>query len=154
MMRGSGTMGGAAAREAFATARVVRLATVRPDGMPHVVPVVFAVDGDVIYTAVDQKPKRTPHLQRLDNLAHEPRCALLADHYDDEWSRLWWVRADGRADVIDDPGQDHPGLALLAARYDAYRSDPPKGPLVIVSVERWTGWAAASAPAATTAACR
>lgn len=135
-----------AARERFATAPVVRLATVRADGTPHVVPVVFALAGDTIYTAVDQKPKRTSRLQRLDNVRHEPRCALLADHYDDDWSKLWWVRADGRADVVDDPDEDHPGLSLLATRYDTYRVDPPKGALVIISVQRWTGWAAAPAP--------
>ncbi|MPZ73366.1 MAG: TIGR03668 family PPOX class F420-dependent oxidoreductase, partial [Nitriliruptorales bacterium] len=109
------------------------------------VPLVFALDGDVVYTAVDQKPKQTQRLQRLDNLRHEPRCALLVDHYDDDWSRLWWVRADGLADVVDDPRADHPGFALLAAKYEAYRGDPPRGALLIISVKRWRGWAASSA---------
>jgi PPOX class probable F420-dependent enzyme len=82
-------------RERFATSAVARLATVRPDGAPHVVPVVFAAAGDTIWLAVDAKPKRTTQLQRLTNLHSEPRCALLADHYDEDWNRLWWVRADG-----------------------------------------------------------
>jgi PPOX class probable F420-dependent enzyme len=135
-----------AAREHFASARVARLVTVRADGRPHAVPVVFAVDGDEVYTAVDQKAKRTQRLQRLANLRHEPRCSLLADHYDDDWSALWWVRADGRADVVDDAPDSHPAFALLAAKYAPYRVDPPRGALVIVSVEGWTGWEAGSRP--------
>jgi len=131
------------ARRRFAGSPVARLATVRPDGAPHVVPVVFAVDGDVLFTVVDHKPKRTPRLQRLANLRREPRCALLADHYDSDWSRLWWVRADGEATVIDEPAPDHPGLAVLAERHAAYRRAPPGGALVVVTVTRWTGWSAA-----------
>ena len=96
------------ARRRFAAARFARLATVRPDGSPHIVPVVFAVDGDVVWTAVDDaKPKRSPRLQRLANLRAEPRCALLVDHEDDDWTRLWWVRADGVAEIVD--AADHPG---------------------------------------------
>ena len=126
----------------FATAPVACLTTVRADGAPHAVPMVFAVDGGRIYTGVDHKPKRTTQLQRLANLRREPRCALLADHYDDDWSRLWWVRADGRAVVVDEPGDDHPGLAVLAARYEQYRHQPPRGPLVVITVDRWSGWMA------------
>lgn len=132
-----------AARRRFADARVARLATVRPDGTPHVVPVTFAVDGDVIYTAVDAKPKRTMHLQRLVNLAAQPRCTLLADHYDDDWSRLWWVRADGDARVIASPGAAHAGIQRLVARYRPYAAAPPAGPLIVVTVTRWRGWSAA-----------
>jgi PPOX class probable F420-dependent enzyme len=135
-------MDNVAARAAFARARVARLATIRADGAPHVVPVVFALNGDLVYTAVDQKPKRTSQLQRLDNLWHEPRCALLVDEYTDDWSQLWWVRADGRADIVERPRADHPGLALLAARYATYRADAPKGALLVISVKRWTGWTA------------
>ena len=83
------------ARALFAAARVARLATVTPDGSPHVVPIVFAVDGDTIYTAVDGKPKRSRQLQRLANIAAHPRVTVLADRYDEDWSQLWWVRADG-----------------------------------------------------------
>lgn len=130
------------ARRRFATGPVARLATVRPDGAPHLVAVTFAVAGDEVYTAVDAKPKRHRALQRLVNLRHEPRCALLVDHYQADWSGLWWVRADGRAGIVEDPSPSHRGLALLAERYPAYRDAPPAGPLVVVTVERWTGWAA------------
>jgi PPOX class probable F420-dependent enzyme len=127
-------------RERFASSAVARLATVRPDGAPHLVPVVFAAFGDTVWLAVDTKPKRTTQLQRLTNLRREPRCALLVDHYEEDWSRLWWVRADGVGVVIDDPGAGHPGLAALIERHHQYRAQPPTGPLVVVSVERWSGW--------------
>lgn len=131
------------ARRRFATGRVARLATVRPGGTPHLVPVTFAVDGDVIYTAVDAKPKRTTRLQRLDNLRAQPRCTLLVDHYDEDWTRLWWARADGVAQTVDISVTQHVGLALLVDRYAAYGHTPPTGPLIVVTVTRWTGWSSA-----------
>lgn len=130
------------ARRRFASSPVARLATVRPDGAPHVVPVVFALEDEVVSIAVDHKPKRSTRLQRLVNLRAEPRCSLLADHYDDDWTRLWWARADGDAEVVDEPAPDHPGLQALAARYPAHREQPPSGPLILVAVHRWWGWAA------------
>ena len=131
------------ARSRFADSPVARLATVRPDGAPHLVPVVFALVDEVITTVVDQKPKRSTSLQRLANLRAEPRCCLLVDHYDDDWNQLWWVRADGRAEVVEDPAADDPGLAALVGRYRAYRDRPPPGALIRIEVIRWTGWAAA-----------
>lgn len=128
------------ARRLFATADVARLASVRPDGAPHVVPVCFAVDGDVLYTAVDSKPKRTQRLARMRNIVGEPRVALLADRYDEDWSRLWWVRADGRARIVDDPAERDRALAALAGRYPQYRDSPPAGPVLAVDVDRWSGW--------------
>lgn len=129
-------------RRRFASSPVARLATVRPDGAPHLVPVVFAVSGDTVWSAVDAKPKRSARLARLRNVRHEPRCCLLVDRYDDDWTRLWWVRADGSADVEDDPDPAHPGLLALADRHPQYRAAPPDGPLLTVTVERWSGWAA------------
>lgn len=136
-------MQGQEARQRFATGQVARLATVRPDGRPHLVPIAFAVDGDTVYTSVDAKPKRSRQLQRLVNLRERPQCGLLVDHYDHDWSRLWWVRADGVADVIERPEPSHAGLALLADRYPQYRAMPPTGPLIVVTVTRWRGWSAA-----------
>ena len=89
------------ARRRFAASPRAILASVRPDGRPHLVPIVFALVGDTVYSAVDHKPKASVRLQRLENLRHEPRCSLLVDHYDDDWGRLWWVRADGTAEVLD-----------------------------------------------------
>ena len=108
-------------------------------------PVVFAVDGDTLYTAVDDvKPKATQRLRRLRNIADNPAVALLADHYDEDWTALWWVRADGTARILaaGDPAVER-ARALLAERYEPYRAAPPPGPVVAVAVERWTGWAAA-----------
>jgi PPOX class probable F420-dependent enzyme len=125
--------------ELFATARVARLATVRPDGAPHLVPIVFAVAGDRIHTAVDGKPKSTRRLRRLANIAAEPRVSVLADHYEDDWSALWWVRADGVARVLDESPE---GLAALVDRYPHYRAAPPPGPFLEITVDRWTTWRA------------
>jgi PPOX class probable F420-dependent enzyme len=130
------------ARALFATARVARLATVGADARPHLVPIVFALTGDVVFSAVDAKPKRTTALKRLDNIARNPRVALLADHYDDaDWSALWWVRADGVARVVDGAEAER-GIALLRERYEQYRATPPPGPVLAIAVDRWTGWRA------------
>jgi PPOX class probable F420-dependent enzyme len=132
------------ARRLFAQARVARLATADAGGRPHLVPVVFAVEGDAVFSAVDAKPKRTTALRRLENVRQNPRVALLADHYDDaDWNALWWVRADGLARVLDaEAAEARRGIALLAERYAQYRATPPHGPVLAVAVERWSGWRA------------
>src|SRR5690242_12554050 len=87
----------------FAEAPVAMLATAGSDAVPHIVPVVFAVhiDGEHarIYTAVDAKRKSTQRLRRLANIEDNPRVSMLVDHYDEDWSHLWWVRADGTAEI-------------------------------------------------------
>ncbi|UQU62930.1 TIGR03668 family PPOX class F420-dependent oxidoreductase [Couchioplanes caeruleus] len=118
----------------FAAARVARLATVTPGGAPHLVPIVFALVGDVVHTAVDAKPKRHRALQRLVNIAHEPRVSVLADHYDEDWATLWWVRADGIATVSEE------AEPALLAKYPQYRDTPPPGPFLRIAVQRWTAW--------------
>jgi PPOX class probable F420-dependent enzyme len=129
--------------ERFASARVARLATVGPDGAPHVVPITFAVLGATIVHAVDHKPKRTRALRRLANITAHPAVSVLADHYEDDWSALWWVRADGRARIIDAAGDEGAAaIAALTARYPQYRATPPAGPVVVVDVARWSGWTA------------
>jgi PPOX class probable F420-dependent enzyme len=130
-------MNEAEARETFAKARVARLATLNPDGGPHIVPICFAVDGDVIYSAIDHKPKRSAHPRRLRNIMRDARVAVLADHYDDHWETLWWVRADGRARVVSAGEQ---AVALLARRYEQYRERPPRGEMIVIDVARWSGW--------------
>src|SRR4051795_10009282 len=133
------------ARTRFAAAHVARLATAGTDGRPHLVPVVFALDGDTLYTAVDDvKPKATTRLRRLANIAANPAVALLADHYEDDWSALWWVRADGTARLLD-PDDEEAGRArgLLAERYPQYRAAPPPGVVIAVAVARGWGWSAA-----------
>ncbi|GAA2099295.1 TIGR03668 family PPOX class F420-dependent oxidoreductase [Actinomadura alba] len=128
-------------RARFASVPVVRLATVGRDGRPHLVPTTFAVDGDHVYTAVDHKPKRTGDLKRLRNIEGEPRVALLADHYEDDWDRLWWARADGTARIVADPAETARPIDLLVRRYPQYERHRPEGPVISVLVERWSGWA-------------
>ena len=131
-------------RRRLEEARVARLATTGRDGAPHVVPITFAVEGDTIYFAVDTKPKRTTDLKRLRNIAANPAVSLLVDHYDDDWGRLWWVRVDGTARVIEDG--DH-ALELLARKYPQYRATWPPGPVVAISIQRMTGWTSTANPA-------
>ena len=127
-------------RRRFAASPVARMSTVRPDGGPHIVPIVFALVGDTVFSAVDAKPKRSTELQRLVNVRAEPRCALLVDRYDADWRRLWWMRADGHGEVVDVPTTEHPGIQALVQRFPQYRDEPPSGPLLVVTVQRWTGW--------------
>ncbi|MFZ1994167.1 MAG: TIGR03668 family PPOX class F420-dependent oxidoreductase, partial [Solirubrobacteraceae bacterium] len=132
----------AEARERFAAARVARLATADATGRPHLVAVVFVVDGDVVYSVVDAKPKRTTALRRLANVAENPRVALLVDHYDDsDWDALWWVRAEGVARVLDLPlnVEAQRAVELLRERYPQQRA---LGPVLAVDVQRWSGWSA------------
>lgn len=129
------------ARERLAAARVARLASVRRDGKPHLVPIVFTLLEDAIWTAVDAKPKRTRRLQRLDNIAAHPEVSLLVDHYDDDWSKLWWVRVDGTARIVPvDSAEGPTATAALIAKYPQYESDPPPGPLIRIEPNVWRTW--------------
>jgi PPOX class probable F420-dependent enzyme len=130
-----------AERERVDAAPVARLATVRPDGRPHLVPVTFAIAApDLIVTAVDHKPKRSTDLQRLRNIEANPEVSLLVDHYDDDWTALWWVRIDATARVVrEEP--ERTGLAgALARTYDAYLDRPPAGPVIAMAVHTVTSW--------------
>jgi PPOX class probable F420-dependent enzyme len=118
-------------------ARVARLATIRPDGSPRVVPICFALDGDTLYTAVDEKPKRTRRLARLADIERDPRVDVLIDHYEDDWSQLWWVRLRGHARVVE---HDERALELLCAKYAQYRERPPRGPFIVVEIDERSEW--------------
>jgi PPOX class probable F420-dependent enzyme len=135
------------ARQRFITATVARLATVGSTGRPHLVPITFALLDDVtLVTAVDHKPKRTTALRRLDNIAANPRVTVLVDHYDDDWQQLWWARADGLARVVSpdqEPALREGALQALSNRYPQYVEHPPKGALIVIDVERFSGWSAA-----------
>ena len=130
----------AAAR--FAQAPVATLATIRPDGTPHLVPVVFAVHGDVVYTAVDAKRKTTRRLRRLANIDADSRVTLLVDHYSDDWTQLWWVRADGTATTHHSGEEMATGYSLLRQKYPQYERIALDGPVVTVAVARWSSWQA------------
>jgi PPOX class probable F420-dependent enzyme len=118
-------------------ARVARLATVGADGRPHVVPICFALDGDTLYSAVDEKPKSTRALRRLANIEADPHVEVVIDHWDEDWSHLWWVRLAGRARVVE---RDARALELLHAKYPQYREEPPGGPFVVVTIESRSEW--------------
>jgi PPOX class probable F420-dependent enzyme len=124
------------------TARVARLATTDPDGRPHLVPIVFALDGDTLYSAVDRKPKRSSKLRRIENSRARPDVTILVDHYDEDWSGLWWIRLRGRARVLDDGDERERALALLAEKYPQYRTEPPDGPVLAVDVTEIRDWRA------------
>ena len=132
------------ARARFAAEPVARLATVDASGAPHIVPITFAVEGGRILSAVDGKPKRSRRLRRLENIAANPLVSLLVDHYHDDWKRLWWVRADGTARIVEGGPELEQGLELLRRRYAEYRQVELIGPVIVVVVERWTGWEAAA----------
>jgi len=129
-------------RRRLGEARVARLATVGAAGRPHVVPICFAAAGDAIFFAVDHKPKRTTDLQRLRNIAHNPWVSVLVDHYDEDWTRVWWVRADGRARVLVGGAESDHAIDLLVARYEQYEARRPYGPAVAIHVDRLSGWSA------------
>jgi PPOX class probable F420-dependent enzyme len=121
--------------------RVGHLATVGADGRPHLVPICFALVADTVYSAVDHKPKRGPHLRRIANIEATGRGSLLVDSYDEDWSRLWWVRLDGRARVVAD--STAAALGALCAKYQQYAERPPAGPVIALEVDRWTAWSSA-----------
>lgn len=131
------------ARGRFAGARVARLGTVAGDWQPHLVPITFALVEGVIWTVVDGKPKSTTALKRLANIAANPRVSVLVDHYAEDWSALWWVRADGRAEVLElaDPVAAH-GIRALRDKYEPYAAQSPPGPVIRIAVETWRWWAA------------
>jgi PPOX class probable F420-dependent enzyme len=127
-------------RSLLESARVARLATHNPRGGIDLVPCTFALVDDAIVTAVDHKPKRTTQLQRLENIRNNADVTLLVDHYDDDWSALWWVRARGQALVADEPAR--PFIDALVAKYEQYRVQPPAGAAVVIHVTELTGWSA------------
>ena len=124
----------------FDEARVARLATVDEHGQPYLVPVTFALDGDVAYIAVDHKPKTTRNLKRLRNIEANPRVSLLVDEYTEDWTRLWWIRADGIATILRDPATFAEPIRLLAAKYPQYRANPIEGPIIRIEITHRARW--------------
>jgi PPOX class probable F420-dependent enzyme len=129
-------------RARVAAARVARLATVRPDGTPHIVAVTFALDEDIVVCAVDHKPKRTQELQRLRNLEERPTASLLVDHYEDDWSKLWWVRLDLDVEIVRDGPRRTGLLEPLIRKYADYRVTAPRGPVLTMRIRSTTSWSA------------
>jgi PPOX class probable F420-dependent enzyme len=128
-------------QELVRAAPVARLATVRPGGRPHIVPVTFALAApDLLVTAVDHKPKRSMSLQRLHNIEANPAVSVLIDHYEPDWDRLWWVRLDGDARVVTAEPERTALVEPLRRKYEQYAARPPEGPVIVVSLVRVVSW--------------
>ncbi len=117
-------------------ARVARLATVDENGRPHIVPVTFAHQDGTVVIAVDHKPKTTRDLKRLRNIQANDQVSLLVDHYDEDWSKLWWIRADGTARIT----ERTEAVAWLIEKYPQYRQNAPEGPFILIDVTRTVTW--------------
>ena len=139
------TLGDAESWRRMAAARVGYLATVRGDGRPHLVPIVFAVGDDrTIYSIADPKPKSGLDLLRHRNIVANAAVSLLVEHYDEDWEHLWWVRADGVGRVVEDGPDRDTALRVLLAKYPQYRTwTTPFGAATVIAVERLTSWALA-----------
>lgn len=133
----------AEARRRLAGSKFAHLATVSAECRPHIVPIVFALDRNTLYFAIDAKPKKTTGLTRLKNIAANPAVSVLVDHYEDDWTRLWWVRADGTAHIVTGDAETQRAIDLLAKRYRQYVSERPGGPVVAIRIDRLTGWSGA-----------
>jgi PPOX class probable F420-dependent enzyme len=128
------------ARRRLTDARVARLATVDRHGRPHLVPICFVFDGRRLFSVVDDKPKRSPRLKRLDNVTANPAVEIIVDHYEDDWTAVWWVRVSGSAHVVHEGVERDAAVALLAAKYEPYRVRQPVGPVLVVEVEHIRHW--------------
>jgi PPOX class probable F420-dependent enzyme len=129
-------------RRRVQAARVARLATLGPDGTPNLVPFCFALAGDVLYSAVDRKKKGPGRLRRLANVSRDPRVTVLVDHFEEDWTRLWWVSLKARATELGTGAETDDALRLLATKYAQYVETPPPGPVLRIEVQRWSGWSA------------
>ncbi len=125
-------------------ARVARLGTVGSDGAVRLVPICFAVIDGWIVSAVDHKPKRTTQLHRLDDLVSAGMATVLVDHYDDDWSRLWWVRIRGRAAVHE--GGEPAAVDALVAKYLQYQEHRPSGAVYRIAMDEVRSWRATPEP--------
>jgi PPOX class probable F420-dependent enzyme len=128
-------------RRRVAEARVARVGTVDEQGRAHLVPIVFVVDGDRLYSATDDGPRP---VKRLRNLARDPRVTVLVDAYDEDWSTVWWVRLRGRGRAVEDAAERANARRLLWEKYPQFGGAPAAGtagPVMAVDIEQWSGWA-------------
>ena len=133
------------ARRRLSEARVAYLGTVGSNGRPHVVPIVFAMDGGFVYSIADPKPKTGLDLRRHRNIEANPAVSLLVDAYDEAWEHLWWVRADGIARVVDEGEERDKTISLLRAKYRQYETwTTPFGAATVIEIERIASWAISS----------
>jgi PPOX class probable F420-dependent enzyme len=131
------------ARRMLETERVARLAYVDERERPRVLPVTFALSGDAVWSAIDEKPKRPGEPARVRCLRRRPEAALLLDVYDDDWTRLAWVQLLGRVTILPADAAAK-AVAALAAKYEQYADRAPPGPLLRLDVKRAVHWRAAA----------
>lgn len=126
-------------------ARVGRLATADAAGRPLVVPVCFAFDDAALYSAVDDKPKRTRELRRLRNVRDNPQASVVVDVWDEDWTRLAWVMVEGRAEVLTHGTEFTRAIDLLRAKYPQYRTMNLErdGAVLRLQADRVLSWRAA-----------
>ena len=132
-------------RHLLEASRSAHLATASADADPHLMPVVYALHDDAIWIAIDEKPKTTLRLRRLRNIEENARAALLLDHYDDDWSQLWWLLIRGPAEVwwpqTWHARQAAAAIAALRARYPQYKTMTlEERPLLRITPDRITHW--------------
>ena len=128
-------------RRKVAEARVARVGTLDQRGSLHLVPVVYAVDGDTWYSPSDAGPRP---VKRLRNVLADPRAAILIDDYDEVWSRVWWVRLRGPGRMIEATAEGERARRLLGAKYPQFAEAPAAslaGPVMAVDIQEWAGWA-------------
>jgi len=131
-------------------ARVGRLATADAAGQPHVIPIVFATDGERLYTPIDKKPKRLAanQLKRVRNLLENPKIAFVADHYEEDWTKLRWVMVKGIGTLLESGKTYLTGIRLLEEKYPQYEQMPLKDlPLIVIAPAEITSWRAEDSPA-------
>jgi PPOX class probable F420-dependent enzyme len=122
--------------------RVGRLATADAAGMPHVIPVCYAIDGHSLYVTIDEKPKRRDRpLKRVRNILENPQAAFVADCWDEDWSRLGWVMLRGKAEILDAGPEHDRAQALLRLRYKQYRAmNLADLPVIALRIARAASW--------------
>lgn len=128
----------------IAEGRVGRLGFLDADDQPRVLPVTYAAVGDVVWTAIDRKRKRTLEPARVRWLRRRPEAALVVDRYSDDWEELAWVQLLGRVEVLEGQAAE-PGRSALAAKYEQYATQPPPGPVLRLKIERALHWRASPA---------
>jgi PPOX class probable F420-dependent enzyme len=129
--------------ELLEQARVGHLGMLDTDGGPRVLPVTFALAEGRIWSAVDEKPKRVgaEELARVNFLRRDPRATLTVDDYSEDWSKLAWVQALGKVEIVA-AADGAAAIDALARKYRQYESSPPPGPLLGLEPQRWISWRA------------
>ena len=127
----------------LSSSRTGHLATADVNGVPHVVPVCFAWNGQFLYSPLDQKPKRAAlrRLRRVRNILTNPNVALVADHYEEDWRQLWYILVTGTAELVEAGPEQAAAITLLREKYDQYRDmDIDGNPVIKITPTRAVSW--------------